>query len=216
MGGPGAEYPFPWSINRWLPGTPLALTQIDDPVSLARDLAAFLGALYQAPHQGPVAGAHSFYRGGSLAVYDEETRLVIAQLGDTIDAVAAIRIWDEAIAAVWTGPPVWVHGDVAVGNLLIQDGQLAAVIDFGCCAVGDPACDTVMAWTYFTGESRVEFRRKLPVATDVWIRGRGCALWKALITINGAGAVDPQAAEVAQGVLDAVLAHDLSTNWEQI
>lgn len=81
---------------------------------------------------------------------------------------------------------MWFHGDVAADNLLIRDGELAAVIDFGTCGVGDPACDLAIAWTLLTGESRTAFRTGLSVDTESWSRGRGWALWKALTACAGA------------------------------
>ena len=76
---------------------------------------------------------------------------------------------------------VWFHGDVAAGNLLINEGELSAVIDFGGLAVGDPACDMVIAWTFLEQSSRRAFRERLNVSDAVWNRGRGWALWKAMI-----------------------------------
>ena len=76
----------------------------------------------------------------------------------------------------------WFHGDVAEGNLLLSDGQLAAVIDFGTCGVGDPACDLAIAWTLLTAEGRQVFRERLSVGEAEWSRGRGWALWKTLVT----------------------------------
>src|SRR4029079_15643915 len=131
-GQPAAGYPFPWSVYRWLPGEPAATGHIADYCAFAADLAGFLGALYRIDAaDGPPAGAHSFYRGGSLAVYDPETRAAIATLADEIDTGMVTAIWDEALATNWQGRPVWVHGDVAVGNLLVDEDRLSAVIDFG-------------------------------------------------------------------------------------
>jgi aminoglycoside phosphotransferase (APT) family kinase protein len=101
-----------------------------------------------------------------------------------VDARAAAAIWDEALSSTWEREPVWCHGDIAVGNLLVRDGRLTAVIDFGTSAVGDPACDTVLAWTLLDGSSREAFRQALPVDDATWARGRGWALWKALITLT--------------------------------
>ena len=102
-------------------------------------------------------------------------------------------------------PPVWVHGDVAPSNLLVDAnplhaGVLHAVIDFGCSAVGDPACDLVMAWTFFDDESRPVFRDALALDDDTWDRGRGWALWKAVITHVAAcrAGLDPDAATAAR------------------
>jgi aminoglycoside phosphotransferase (APT) family kinase protein len=206
-GQPAQGYPTEWSIYRWLPGEPVATACIPDLTRFASDLAHFLGALYRIdPVDGPIAGPHSFYRGGPLSTYDAETRRSIDALRDEIDSNLATAIWEEALASTWQEPPVWVHGDVAVANLLVQDGRLSAVIDFGCSAVGDPACDTVIAWTFFSGSSREAFRNKLPVEPGAWTRGRGWALWKALILIAG---TDPIKAKDARRVLTEVLTDDL-------
>jgi aminoglycoside phosphotransferase (APT) family kinase protein len=147
---------------------------------------------------GPAAGPRNFFRGGPLSVYHAETRQAIATLASEIDGGAAIE-------AVWHGPPVWVHGDVAAGNLLVSHGQLSAVIDFGSSGVGDPACDTSIAWTLLERESREAFRAALPVDRSTWVRGRGWALWKALITLVGAN-ISSVNAHATRKVIDAVLA----------
>jgi aminoglycoside phosphotransferase (APT) family kinase protein len=204
VGAPGDGYPWPWSINRWLEGEPAA-SGVADLTGFATDVGAFLAALQAIDAvDGPAAGTHSFWRGGPLATYDGETRAAIAQLGDRIDGVVATRVWEAALATSWTRPPVWVHGDVAVNNLLLRDGRLAAVIDFGCCAVGDPACDLVLAWTLFEGESRAAFRAALPLDEATWARARGWALWKALILAARAPDGNPGAGNPWR-VIDAVL-----------
>jgi aminoglycoside phosphotransferase (APT) family kinase protein len=115
-------------------------------------------------------------------------------------------VWEAALAATWHDAPVWVHGDVAPSNLLVREGQLSAVIDFGCSGVGDPACDLVIAWTVFSGESREEFRAALPLDAATWARGRGWALWKALITLAQHMNTNPIEAGKARRVIDEVLA----------
>ena len=106
------------------------------------------------------------------------------------------------MAARWDGAPVWFHGDVAEGNLLVRDGRLAAVIDFGTSGAGDPACDVVIAWTFLDGAGRTAFRRGLALDDATWARGRGWALWKAAITVAGGGEWAP----AARPVIDRVLA----------
>ena len=111
-------------------------------IAFATDVARFLAALQQVDATGgPAAGVHSAWRGGPLATYDAETRRSIAALREEVDAGAATALWEAALAAPFGGPPVWFHGDAAINNLLINDGRLCAVIDFGCAGVGDPACD---------------------------------------------------------------------------
>ena len=94
-------------------------------------------------------------------LYDAEMRVCIDELQNVVDAKAMIAVWESALDATWLKPAVWFHGDVAAGNLLVKDGRLSAVIDFGQLVAGDPACDVTIAWTFFSGESREEFRRRL-------------------------------------------------------
>ncbi len=159
MGVPAEGYPWHWSVYRWLEGENATPERIADLPQFATDLARFLVALQAIdPSGGPPPGPHNFFRGGPLEVYDAETRVTIATLGDRIDAGALTEVWEAALAATWQGPPVWVHGDVAAGNLLVSRGRLGAVIDFGSSGVGDPACDVTIAWSFLSGESREAFR----------------------------------------------------------
>ena len=115
-------------------------------------------------------------------------------------------MWEAALAATWHGSPVWFHGDVAATNLLVKNGRLCAVIDFGSSGVGDPACDLTIAWTFFSGASREAFCAALPADGATWARGRGWALWKALITLAGHIETNPLEAGKARRVIDEVLA----------
>jgi aminoglycoside phosphotransferase (APT) family kinase protein len=183
-GQPGSGFPRPWSIYRWIDGEPASVDRVVDVTAFATDLAGFLAALYAIDaRNGPPAGKHSFFRGGPLDTYDAQSRESLRLLGGEIDRDAATEVWDAAVASPWDRSPVWVHGDVTASNLLVADGRLRGVIDFGCAAVGDPACDLVMAWTFFTDAGRAALRRGLPLDDGTWARGRGWALWKALITL---------------------------------
>jgi aminoglycoside phosphotransferase (APT) family kinase protein len=213
MGHPALGFPRPWSVYRWLPGEPASVQRVADLERFARDLAGFLATLYEVDAAGgPPAGAHNFFRGGPLTTYDRDTREAISALQAEIDAGAATEVWEAAVAATWRGKPVWAHGDVTPSNLLVEDGRLSAVIDFGSSGVGDPACDVVIAWTFLFGDSRKAFRDRLALDEGTWARGRGWALWKALITLLHGGAQSDAAAErfgwrlSARGVVDEVLA----------
>lgn len=207
IGEPAEGYPWKWSIYRWLEGNPAASAPIADLSDFAKSLAQFLLALQRIdPTGGPLPGPHSFYRGGELKIYDSETRKAIAALKDKVDADAAIEVWEKALATSWQHSPVWVHGDISPGNLLVQEGSLCAVIDFGQLAIGDPACDLAIAWTFFRDESREVFRTMLPLDAETWARGRAWALWKALIV--AAGFTNPNNAEALQcwRIIDEVIA----------
>jgi aminoglycoside phosphotransferase (APT) family kinase protein len=197
-GIPGSGFPRPWSVYRWLPGRHTTLDRVEDLNRFATDIANFLAALYTIDAaDGPEPGEHNFFRGGPLTNYDSETRESISSLKAEIDTEAATNVWEAALAATWHGPSVWIHGDVTAANLLVVDGRLSAVVDFGCSGVGDPACDVTMAWTFFFGDSREVFRNLLPLDEGTWARGRGWALWKALMTLEKALKVDAARADLA-------------------
>jgi aminoglycoside phosphotransferase (APT) family kinase protein len=201
-GEPGEGYPFRWSIRRRLGGEPAG--QGNDDPGFAVAVAEFLLALQGIDATGgPMAGAHSFHRGAPPAHYDEETRRALSTVDGRVDTARAAAVWDAALESTWDGPPVWFHGDVAVGNLLVREGKLAAVIDFGTSGVGDPACDLVIAWTLFTGESRRAFKDTVGQDAGTWARARGWALWKSLISL----AADTEA---NLRIIDAVLADHAS------
>lgn len=205
-GMPGQGYPFRWSVRQWLDGRTAAVERVGSMTEFATAVAEFILALQGIDATGgPPAGEHSFYRGASLAHYDAETRESVTKLGDMLDGRRALEAWDAALATTWQEPPVWVHGDMATGNLLVRDGQLAAVIDFGTCAVGDPACDLVIAWTFFDGTSRAVFRDRVGLDDGTWARARGWALWKALITSAG-GEGDPAVEALNRHIIAEVLA----------
>jgi aminoglycoside phosphotransferase (APT) family kinase protein len=206
LGIPTAEYPYPWSVYRWIDGDPVSVARIGDLTVLAEDVARFLLELKSIPaHEGPLAGVHSFFRGGPLRTYDSETRQCLELLWGEIDADAALGVWEEALASQWTDSAVWVHGDIAVGNLLMVEGRLGAVIDFGSCAVGDPACDLVIAWTLFKGRSRVAFRSIVGWDDGCWKRARGWALWKALLTMCTKRNTDRLVYEQARQVIGEIM-----------
>lgn len=182
-GAPGEGYPYPWAIRRWIPGATASAETIADLDEFARSIAAFILALQDVDAtDGPLAGAHSFHRGAPPEYYHDETLEALAVLKGRIDTDLAREVWDAALATSWDRPPVWFHGDIANGNLLVQDGHLSAVIDFGTSGVGDPACDLVIAYTSFSGSSRTAFRDAVDQDPGTWARARGWALWKALIT----------------------------------
>jgi aminoglycoside phosphotransferase (APT) family kinase protein len=205
-GTPDQEYPWPWSVYRWLPGELPEAGALGEPVLLAEDLAAFVVAMRSitlpaAPH------AH---RGGPVASLDAETRAAIKELRgipqEDVDCDAVTAVWEEALRAPgWDGPPVWLHADLMPGNLLVDGGRLVSVIDFGCAGVGDPACDLFPAWNLLPAEARGVFREALAVDEATWIRGRGRTLSQALIALPYYRTTNPAMAGNARHVIRAVL-----------
>ncbi len=185
LGRPGCGFPRPWSLYRWLPGEPASTRHVDDLQRLAVDVAAFLLALQRIdPSGGPEAGSHSSGRGGPLETYDHDVRDCLAYLPADIDAERVLSFWRAALLTPYRGEPRWFHGDMSPSNLLVQNGRLSAVIDFGCCGTGDPACDLAIAWTSFDDIALQDFQRHMQADRSMWHRGAAWALWKALLTLK--------------------------------
>ena len=138
---------------------------------------------------------------------DQQTRAAIAALHDVLDADEVTTVWDAAIEVpAWNGAPVWLHGDLHSGNLLVQQGRLSAVIDFGGLGVGDPACDVMAAWLFLSAENRAVFRALLQVDDATWARGRGWALSFGLIALPYYQATNPVLAGTARRAINEALA----------
>ena len=178
-GRPSAGYPHPWSIYRWIEGQPYCEDLIDDVRQAAGDLADFILELRRFdPQEGPTAGRRP------LGELDGLTRSAIQAAAGAIDTAGVTAAWARALEApAWDGQPVWMHADLLRSNLLVRDGGLCAVIDFGGAGVGDPAFDVVPAWSVFQQNGREIFRRALDVDEGTWTRARGYALHQALLII---------------------------------
>ncbi|GAB6433446.1 aminoglycoside phosphotransferase family protein [Bacillus luti] len=205
-GNPSEAYPWSWSINKWIEGETVTKENVRDLNEFAADLGSFLVALQSVDaSNGPIAGAHNFYRGGLISVYDKEARDAIENNKDVFDETVLKHLWDLALQSTWKRNPVWVHGDVAPGNLLVKDGKLSAVIDFGILGVGDPACDAAMAWTFFDQNGRNIFKEILRMDEETWNRARGWALWKALITYDANKISNKIVAEESYHVIQVIV-----------
>ncbi len=172
-GEPDEAFPYPWGVVEWLQGEVASLDRLDDPVAAARDLAGFVRALRGID----AAGGPRHARGRPLRLGDELVRGGIARLDGVLDTGAITDAWERAVAAPdHDGPAVWFHGDLSYLNLLAAGGSLAAVIDWGTCGVGDPAIDTMIAWSLFPPDARQAYRDALGVGDAEWERGKGWVL----------------------------------------
>lgn len=213
MGKPSRNYPWNWSIYRWLDGKSAnALTLEDEQLEIiALDLAHFLSEVHKFNVDGAsTPSLHNWWRAAHTSVYDAKTRSLIHKLKDFIDSSGASALWERAISSKWDKDPVWVHGDVASGNILIRDNRLSAVIDFGCMGIGDPACDLTIAWTFFRNKSREIFRDSLSLNSDTWARARGWALWKALYELSEVPDKTSAKAIEQKRIIDDVLKEHIS------
>lgn len=201
VGQPGNGYPFPWAISRWIDGSHLTDEGRNDH-RFARDLGEFVAALRRADTTGVRQG----YRTVSLRTRDASVREWTAKAADVIDAPAVLAAWEHALdQPEWDGPPMWAHGDLIPGNILVNAGQLRAVIDFGTAGVGDPSCDAIAAWTLLTTETRQTFRSAGGFDDAAWARGRGWAL-TFVSGIDYYRHTNPAMAEVGRRAITEVLA----------
>ncbi|MEU7161604.1 aminoglycoside phosphotransferase family protein [Streptomyces chrestomyceticus] len=205
-GEPAGEYPWPWSVYRYLPGANPEAGALSDPALLAADLAGFVAAMRSVT----VPGAPTAHRGGPAAALDAGTRAAIEELRgipeEDVDCDAVTAVWEDALRAPeWDGPPVWLHADLMPGNLLVDGGRLTGVIDFGCAGTGDPSCDLFPAWNVLPSDARKVFREALGVDEATWRRGRGRTLSQALIALPYYRHTNPAMACNARHVIRAVL-----------
>jgi aminoglycoside phosphotransferase (APT) family kinase protein len=207
LGKPAGNYPFQWSVCRWLEGENAVVTPTTELAQAAQDLAHFIRALQRVDAGGgPAPGVHNSGRGEPLAMRDTASRAALANLHGIIETGAAAAAWDAALqASAWNGPPVWLHGDLLPSNLLVKAGRISAVIDFGCLGVGDPACDVMAAWTLLSADSRRTFRAALKVDEATWVRGSGWALSFGLIALPYYLHSNPVLAATARRAIEEVL-----------
>jgi aminoglycoside phosphotransferase (APT) family kinase protein len=199
----GDGFPWVWSVFRWLDGRNPAVDALDDPETLAGELAAFIGALRRVDPTGAPIG----YRGIPLANRDAPTREAIAQLAGAVDTDAVTALWEAGLRVpAHAGPPVWAHGDLSPGNVLVADGRLSAVIDFGTLGVGDPAVDLIVAWNLLPASARPVLRHALGVDDAEWARGRGWALSVSLIQLPFYWETNPPLAANSRHVIKEILA----------
>ncbi|HEX7105870.1 MAG TPA: aminoglycoside phosphotransferase family protein [Acidothermaceae bacterium] len=203
VGRPALGYPWRWSVVPFLPGEIAARARFERPAVAAATLGEFLRALHQpAPADAPA----NPFRGVPLAERDDAMRRRLAGLADLVDVEAATRVWDDALARpASSGPAVWLHGDLHPANLLVHDGALSAVIDFGDLTAGDRATDLSVAWMAFSPDDRAVFRSAYGNPDDdTWARARGWACGLALAFLAHSSD-NPLMAAIGSRALDAVL-----------
>jgi aminoglycoside phosphotransferase (APT) family kinase protein len=143
-GVPACGYPYSWSVVPYLPGVPAAQASSFDPAAAAAAIGGFLGALHV---PAPVDAPANPFRGVPLAARAGNFAANLALIGGQVDQDAVLRAWVAALTAPgYDGPPVWLHGDLHPANILVNDGQVSGVIDFGDITAGDPASDLSVAW----------------------------------------------------------------------
>jgi aminoglycoside phosphotransferase (APT) family kinase protein len=201
-GRPGSSYPFSWAIYGWIDGQPYADELVDDERQAAKELARFVVDLRRIDPSGAPRGGRK-----PLRELDVVTRAAIDSARGVIEGDAATAAWERALRApAWAGTPVWVHCDLLRPNVLVRDGRVFSVIDFGSAGVGDPAADVIAAWSVFGRAGRGVFRAALEVDDGTWERARGFALHQAALIVPYYGETNPGFVASARRTIGEVLA----------
>jgi len=201
-GDPAFGYPFVWAVYRWMEGVDYTRGAVHDEQRAATDLATFVRDLRCVD----TGGAPRSRRDSALAERDVASRAAIKSLHDAIDTSAVTYAWERSLRApIWDGEPVWTHGDLLPPNLLVRNGELRSVLDFGNVGVGDPAVDVIAAWSVFGADARDTFRSDLSVDDDTWERARGFALAQALLIIPYYVESNPGFANMATRTVEEIL-----------
>ena len=188
VGRPGCGFPWSWSITAWFPGTSALHAPPEDFSAAAIALGGFLRALHQ---PAPVEAPRNPWRSVALADRASLLHRHLQQADGLVDRAAVLELWHRALSArPWGGPLLWIHGDLHPGNLLVDQGRLSAVIDFGDLAGGDPAVDLAVLWMWFPPSSRSVLHAAArggvdPVDEDTLMRARGWALALGLACLSG-------------------------------
>ena len=204
-GKPADGYPYPWAIYHWIEGELYQDDRLRDECQTAIDLASFIMELRSVDMQGAPRGGRR-----PLIELDGITRSAIESCRGMIDTDAATAAWRRALQTPpWDGKPVWLHGDLLKTNLLVRDGRLCAVIDFGGVGIGDPAMDVVPAWSVFSPAARGKFRQALHVDEATWSRARCYALHQALLIIPYYPETNPEFVTMAKRTVHEILSDKL-------
>lgn len=181
-GEPSDEFPMRWSICRWFPGEMASDVPLDDPEREASRLGHFLTALHTpAPDDAP----DNPYRGQDVRTIEHRVvdNLAKSQRDDATLLVEQWRTW--ATVEPHAGPPMWLHGDLHSANVLVDEGAVSAVIDFGDVTSGDPAVDFPIAWMLFDADGRDVLRQATPHVDDaLWSRAKAWALHFAVMYLG--------------------------------
>lgn len=216
-GSPSTRYPSHWSIFQWFKGMALWDVLSLNKADLALDVARFISALSStATAGGPAPGSHNFGRGVDLCERDRATRAALDRCDGLVPVEPLREFWNRALGARPSHRPAWIHGDLHGGNIIIHEGKLAAIIDFGGLAVGDPACDLAFAWYVLDRLERDLFRRQLARDDEEWRRAKGWALSVAAIQLPYYRGHNTHMERLAMRTLSAVLEDGARNTWGRL
>jgi len=200
-GEPTDEYPLNWAIYRWIEGDKYDNSIIEE-TRAVEALAQFINELssIQISGDGLKAGRKP------LRELDEITVKALKESRKEIDVEKALKCWRELLnTEAWDGNPVWIHTDLLKSNLLVNNGSLSAVIDFGSAGIGDPAFDITPAWTVLTSKTREVFKKLVKADDNTWLRAKAYALHQAALIIPYYRETNPDFVNQAKNTIDGML-----------
>jgi aminoglycoside phosphotransferase (APT) family kinase protein len=206
IGKPSRLYPWPWSIVPWLHGDTGDRSPLAKPADAGRRLGSFLTALHR---PAPASAPFSQWRSVSLARRADSFEHRMAELDDSVDSSRLLRVWATALRAEpHPGPSSWIHGDLHPGNILIADGTVSAVIDFGDLCAGDPATDVATVWMTLPAEGWDHFWSDYrTIDRGLWHRSIGWAILFATMLV-GLGEDRPSYGMVGRRAIELILANE--------
>ena len=205
LGTPTNAYPWHWSIYRWLPGDDALASPPTDERATAHTVASIVAGMRRVPITG---GLHRGSRAGTLQSRHDDTCGALRALTPMglIDTSQAALLWQRWVAEpVTNDAAVWLHSDIHSGNLLVVDGNISALIDFGGLTLGDPAVDLTVAWSMLSEQARTVFADQLAVDPAQWRRGQAWALSIALIQLPYYHTNNPVLAATALRTINTIL-----------
>jgi aminoglycoside phosphotransferase (APT) family kinase protein len=204
LGTPSDDYPSHWSVLEWVEGVPADESTIDNLDAAAVVLGEFVIALREVPTDGaPIDGN---YRASGLAKVDAAFRDWTERLPVDIDRSGVVDVWDRCLSAgEWERRPAWLHTDLRGDNLIANDGEIVAVIDWEGCTVGDPSADHLAAWWLFDADSRESFRVASQADKNTWYRAMGWALLMSVAAIPYYADTNPAFVRQARRALTEIL-----------
>lgn len=178
-------YQSPWAVYRWIEGIEVNAAGLNDMDAAAESVAEFVRALHESDaSEIPSYGQQNNFRGCPLKERDIPTRHAVEDLSDIYNVTELMDFWEKTLTiSHWDNHLVLIHGDIHAGNLLMRNGNVTAVVDFGLMGIGDPAVDLIVNWSLLTKITRERFRSVLKTDDDTWFRGRGWALSTAVIAL---------------------------------
>src|SRR3954447_25986355 len=209
LGRPGPGYPFPWSVQTWLPGTTATDNDPGASEAFAHDLAKLIGDLRRIDTRGRTFAGPG--RGGDLRAHDAWVQSCLHRSEGLLDVPPLSGLWERLRALPRTAPDVMTHGDLMPGNVLVVRGRLAGVLDVGGLGAADPALDLVGAWHLLDDAPRRILRDDLGCDALEWERGRAWAFEQAVGLVRYYAETNPTMSRTGRRTLDRLLGEEPGT-----